>query len=62
MLANDFLHAVKALRLYFRSEVRYVADFYRREKSITSAGFESANIGSNGKARYITKATSMWYT
>jgi hypothetical protein len=57
-LQSDFLHGIK--RLHFPFEGRRAVDFYHAKKSIASAGFERANLASNGKHtnHYTTKATS----
>jgi hypothetical protein len=58
------LHAVKSYdmgpsRLTSHPKGRCAADFYRPQKSIALAGFESATFGSSGKHtnHYTTKAT-----
>jgi hypothetical protein len=45
--------------LYFPSEGRYVADFYRPSKNITSTGCEPVTLGSSGNTtnHYTTKVT-----
>jgi hypothetical protein len=60
----NILHDVKSyttwgLRIYYPSEGRCAADFYRPCKSIASAGFEPATLGSIGKhtTHYTTEAT-----
>jgi hypothetical protein len=63
-LRNDIITCHKILqhgdrRLYFPSEGRRAADFYRPLKSIASAGFEPVNFGSSDKDanHYTTDAT-----
>jgi hypothetical protein len=51
----------RGVLLYFPSETRRAADFIAIKKPIASAGFEPANLSSNGKhtKHYTAEATDL---